>query len=649
MGGALPFNIKLSALSSRLLVLTLAALISIVSYNLWKEQFSALEANLGNLGWTLMSDETPEERFTIIAIDEKSIAQLGPWPWSREILAKLNQKLHQNDVSLQIYDIVFPEQKPNDELLIKALQNTPSVIAQVPDLQRVHPLQTGVMSNSLINMHCQKPLPSTENYLANANNFQGISTGHITPTLNSNGSIHKIPPLICVSGQVYPSLTLSGLIKSLQLQNSTPNLNAGTGWLSPNWQLSFDGYPELKIPLDSQGDLRISYRNSPKSYQVIPAVDIINGQFDAQQLSNTWTLIGATAFGLGDVIPTPYSGATPGIELQARLLSSLLDNQFPYTPKSAPYLLLSLSLCFAIILLYLANDHSRFKVVMRPVTVVLLPLLALTLHLVLVQFNLWLGWIAPAIFALTASALLTLLEHTRARIERGRIYTNLSSYLPANVVQDVAFSLPNGRVEASRKTLVLFNADLRNFSAFQETMPAEQAATLLHYFFVQACQTVERNGGSVHEFKGDAVLATWPENTVASALLAAQQLQAISDNFLPQKLPNDLSPLALGIGIEQGETLVGSIGPSHRRTHTILGDTVTLVLRIQEMTSDLAQPILLGKTAAAQLAVETLESQGDFLLDGLKKPHTLYAPSESTITTENNPPKLAVLRGGMAC
>jgi len=54
----------------------------------------------------------------------------------------------------------------------------------------------------------------------------------------------------------------------------------------------------------------------------------------------------------------------------------------------------------------------------------------------------------------------------------------------------------------------------------------------------------------------------------------------------------EIESLALGIGIEQGTTLLGSIGPSHRRTHTMLGDTVTITLRIQEMTSDLAQPTL---------------------------------------------------------
>lgn len=58
----------------------------------------------------------------------------------------------------------------------------------------------------------------------------------------------------------------------------------------------------------------------------------------------------------------------------------------------------------------------------------------------------------------------------------------------------------------------------------------------------------------------------------------------------------------------------------------MLGDTVTITLRIQEMTAELAQPILLGECVARQLTGETLDSQGSYLLSGLRTPHVLFAP-----------------------
>lgn len=638
-------TLNVSPRLSRLFVMGIAAGLCGISYLLWQPQLRTLEARLGNLGWTLNSDSQPESRFSIIAIDEKSLAQVGPWPWPRETLAKLSTKLRDAGVSLQMYDIVFPEAKPGDQALIDALTSTPSVIAQVPDLLGTQPLQAGVMSDNLVGMRCQKPLPSSSNYLANHAAFNGISKGHITPILSPDGAIYQVPPLICVEGQVYPNLAISALLKGLGLNAAQAEVVAGQHWLAPVWQLRFADYPELNIPLDAQGNLRISYRRSPESYQVIPAVDVLNDQVDLSLLDNTWVQVGATAFGLGDVVPTPYSAATPGIELQARLLSSVLDNAIPVTPRSAPYLLWALALVFSAGLLWLASATQRFAIIARPSAVVLLPLAALALHIQLLQMNIWLGWLAPALYALLASSLLAILEHHRTRIERQRIYNNLNSYLPENVVQDIAFTLPSGAIEAERKNLTLFCADLRNFSAFQQALPADQAATLLHFFFVQACDIIEQYGGSVHEFKGDAVIATWPEKGAPAALAAAKALQQGTAQFLPSfssshassnssssgelshtQSAYELAPLALGIGIESGCTLVGSIGPAHRRTHTLLGETVTLALRIQEMTDDLAQPILLGAEAAKQLNDDKIESQGEYLLDGLLKPHTLYAP-----------------------
>ena len=85
-------------------------------------------------------------------------------------------------------------------------------------------------------------------------------------------------------------------------------------------------------------------------------------------------------------------------------------------------------------------------------------------------------------------------------------------------------------------------------------------------------------------------------------------------------------PLALGIGIETGNALVGFFGPARRRTHAALGETVTIASRLQALTADLAQPILIGEGAAAHLAADAVTSLGSFLLEGLRRPRLVYAP-----------------------
>ncbi|MDY6984367.1 MAG: adenylate/guanylate cyclase domain-containing protein, partial [Pseudomonadota bacterium] len=161
----------------------------------------------------------------------------------------------------------------------------------------------------------------------------------------------------------------------------------------------------------------------------------------------------------------------------------------------------------------------------------------------------------------------------------------------------------------------------------------------------------EKHGGTVHEFKGDSLLAVWnasDEAAAASALAAALDMQRTIQDVLPQHPPAGLEPLALGIGIEQGPVLIGSIGPAHRRTHTLLGETVTIVLRVQELTAELACPVLIGECAARHLSDHTLQSQGSYLLNGLRSPHTLYAPPyvDTAPKSRAGNPALKVLAGG---
>ena len=401
--------------------------------------------------------------------------------------------------------------------------------------------------------------------------------------------------------------------------------------------------------MDADGHMRISYAARPESYRAISAADVLAGDFDAAMLDNTWALIGATAFGMGDIVPTPYSGSTPGVELQARILGSLLDADIPYTPRAALLIQLMMAFGAAVALWLLAGSRQRVAYFGLPVAALLLPLAALALHAWLLnRSGIWLGWLPAALFSAVAASLLLLFEHGRVRLEHNRVYTNLNSYLPEDIARDIAYRTPSSDISAERREVTLLNADLRNFSAYTEARPPEESAALLHCFFMLATDIVERHQGRVHEFRGDGLLAVWTgdRNGVRQALRAARDMQlALQRDLLPARPPEGLEPLGLGIGIEQGPVLTGSIGPARRRSHTMLGDTVAIAMRIQEMTAELALPILIGPAAAASLDDEELQSQGRFLLAGLRVPQTLYAP-EAAETDRPASPALKVVPGG---
>jgi len=358
---------------------------------------------------------------------------------------------------------------------------------------------------------------------------------------------------------------------------------------------------------------------------------------------------------MGDIVPTPFSGAVPGVELQARMLISILEMNVPYTPIGKEILSFLLCLAFALSLLIITRAGEKIAAVALPISAIVLPCLALWLHVVaLGASNVWIGWVNAAVFGFITAATLVLLEFTLVRMERAQVFSNLNSYLPDEIARAIAFALPSGKIEAERKNVTLLSADLRNFSAFGEARPPEETAAVLHYFFTKATELIESHGGHVQEFKGDSLIAMWDGAQgyeARLALSAARDLQAsLNDTLLPDQSLAGLEPLALGIGIEQGPVLIGSIGPAHRRSLTILGDTLSVTLRIQEMTADLSQPILLGECIARQLNGEKIESQGSFLLTGLRIPHTLFAPNieevASSGTSGKKQPELIVVGGG---
>jgi adenylate cyclase len=657
----LSFLLQLAPTMARFLVLIAALLLCAGLYLVSGASLVNLEERLGAKGWTLSPQMAREERIIVVAIDEASLAEVGPWPWTRDQLATLVDAIDGAGAQLQLHDIAYPEARPGDDALLASLQNARgAVIAQIPAIRPGQSVATGQMTHPISGINCDSSgggiqLPTAGGYLAPHSGFASIAKGHITTVISNDGAVRKFPAIICSDGQAYPALALTAFLQASNFSPWQASIVPGSTLLAPAYILKLDAYPGLDIPLDADGNLRISFAKDPSAtYTALSAVDVINGSIDERLLDNAWVLVGGTAFGMGDIIPTPYNGATAGVELHARMLGSLLDIAVPYTPRSAPILLGLLCLLFSLALYRLANGGDRIKAYGLPVAAVVLPVAALTLHLLLLQStNIWLGWLFPALYGACAASFLLLLELSRVRSERSRVFINLNSYLPDNIAKEIAYSLPSSSINAQRCDVTVLSADLRNFSAFSETRPPEEPAAVLHYFFTRAAEIIERHGGRVHEFKGDSLLAVWDgydQKSAAAALAAGQDMQAaVYRNLLPEHALEGLEPMALGIGIEQGPVLIGSIGPAHRRTHALLGETVSIALRIQEMTAELAQPILIGECAARQLRDEALQSQGSYLLSGLKTPHVLFAPflDDSQDSGDSSAqPNLRLLSGG---
>ena len=588
---------------------------------------NALEERSGDWAWSTSASNARENRIILIDIDEASLRQLGSWPWPRKRLADLSDKLAAEGASLQVFDIIFPGAASDDELFAASLKKNNGVLAQTFALDSDTQASSGQPAAALPWAACPPNLPVATGYIANAAAFSSLPVGHITPHIEEDGKLRRQPALICHQGRVYPALFVVALAQGTS--EAVAPMEVGSGALGPAWRLPMPSLEKTGIPLDSKGLVRVPWTVHPNAFVSISAADVLAGRISQNLLQNAWVVVGSTALGLHDRIASPFSGNSAGLVVHAQLLRGALDGAIPAQPR----LQSAMGALAAALGTLLLGALGRLR--RKPVFILVLSALVLATLLwfvkswLLIHYSLWFEWVQPSLYLLLFGLCLGLIEYARDRLERDRIYNHLASYLPRPVAAALAMQDPSDAIDAKRSTITVLFADIRNFPIYCETHPPEQAAAVLHAFFSMVTRLVERHGGMIESFQGNGVLAVWGSDSDDAqpdeALSTAVAILQASWQTLPSPQPDALAPLVLGIGLETGLATVGSFGLARRRTHLAIGHPVTMAVLLQEMTIELAHPILLGEGIAARVGTHQLVSQGVFLLEGLKTPSHLYA------------------------
>ena len=183
------------------------------------------------------------------------------------------------------------------------------------------------------------------------------------------------------------------------------------------------------------------FQKSPSSFISVPAIDVLKGNFDSSLFDNTLVLIGATAFGLDDIVPTPYSGSSPGVELQARVLTSILDGEVPYHAAGWKYFQRPNFCSYRMFAVRNCSSAWKVGLVGLPLVAFSSSLFSLAIHgFLLTNYELWVGWLYSGMFGFIGGSLLLISEHARVRFERGLVMQNLASYLPSETARKLHIS-----------------------------------------------------------------------------------------------------------------------------------------------------------------------------------------------------------------
>ena len=256
-----------------------------------------------------LQDGPADESVVIIAIDDRSLQSLGRWPWPRATHAALIDRLAQAAPRAVAYDVLFTEPDADDPVLAAAMARAGNV--HLPLLVDA-PGEDGA------------PWRVSEPDAALVQAAAGL--GHVNLTVDGDGVIRRLPLYMQGGDQVWPQLILP--LAQTRVATPSPDPDAATS------DALIAARPEA-----------IAYHGPPGRFRTLSFADVLSGEVPSAFLKDKLVLIGATAPGLGDRYATPaapHGELSPGVEIQAALLQTLLEGGGPRT--LAPPWVLALSL-----------------------------------------------------------------------------------------------------------------------------------------------------------------------------------------------------------------------------------------------------------------------------------------------------------------
>jgi adenylate cyclase len=182
----------------------------------------------------------------------------------------------------------------------------------------------------------------------------------------------------------------------------------------------------------------------------------------------------------------------------------------------------------------------------------------------------------------------------RATLSRDRV-TNLFGQHVSPAVVERLLAQASDPPSEMRTVCVLF-LDIRGFTAMTRKRPADETVALLNDFFAQMIEVVDRHHGIINKFLGDGFLALFgaplhDTKAAANALAAAHAMLQVVDGW---NLARPRQLLRIGIGIHIGEAVTGTVGSPQRKEYTVIGDTVNLAARLEQLTKETGARLLVS-------------------------------------------------------
>lgn len=179
----------------------------------------------------------------------------------------------------------------------------------------------------------------------------------------------------------------------------------------------------------------------------------------------------------------------------------------------------------------------------------------------------------------------------------------LTRYVGDNLVEKLIKSKNEVFLEHERTEATILFADIRSFSTFSEKMEAEEVVAMLNQFFSTMAGIIFKHNGILDKFVGDQIMAVFgliPSENKGScdAIFAAIEMQDAIEKMMKDENKKYKENFDIGIGINTGIVIVGSVGCENRKDHTVIGDSVNIASRLEKIAG--GGEIIIGKKTHSQ-------------------------------------------------
>jgi adenylate cyclase len=345
-------------------------------------------------------------------------------------------------------------------------------------------------------------------------------------------------------------------------------------------------------------EIFVNFRGPARTFETVPFHQVLRGEIEPFILAGKIVFVGATSPVLHDVFNTPFApqDPMPGVEIQANVVDNLL--------RGDP--LRAVGVLPALVLVVLAALLATFVAVRFP------PLrafaivagvglgYALVCYGALAWFRVWIEEVRVQLALFGAYGAVVV----RNYVQEERAKRRLSRFFSPAVVQDI-LKHQNMLLSQRRKITVLFS-DIRNFTTIAEKLEPEMVVKALRLYFNTMTPIVFRNGGSVDKFVGDAIMAFFnaptedPQHADHAVKTGVEMIRALEGlSPLWEKLTGH--SLHIGVGINTGEPVIGTMGSDDRLEYSCIGDAVNLAARLETLTKEVKADIVISEHTYREL------------------------------------------------